>query len=76
MNSRNIFAAVALLANAVECNACARHIRSWRAFGTQSWTDPTHGIIYVLMISRDKLQPTPDDSRHAPRLSANRRWRA
>jgi CubicO group peptidase (beta-lactamase class C family) len=32
------------------------------AFGTQSWADPTSGIIYVLMISRDKLQPTPDDS--------------
>jgi len=32
------------------------------AFGTQSWADPTRGIIYVLMISRDKLQPTPDDS--------------
>jgi CubicO group peptidase (beta-lactamase class C family) len=32
------------------------------AFGTQSWADPTRGIIYVLMISRDKLQPNPDDS--------------
>jgi CubicO group peptidase (beta-lactamase class C family) len=32
------------------------------AFGTQSWADPTRGMIYVLMISRDKLQPTPDDS--------------
>jgi CubicO group peptidase (beta-lactamase class C family) len=32
------------------------------AFGTQSWADPMRGIIYVLMISRDKLQPTPDDS--------------
>jgi CubicO group peptidase (beta-lactamase class C family) len=32
------------------------------AFGTQSWADPTRGIVYVLMISRDKLQPTPDDS--------------
>jgi CubicO group peptidase (beta-lactamase class C family) len=32
------------------------------AFGTQSWADPTLGIIYVLMISRDKLQPNPDDS--------------
>jgi CubicO group peptidase (beta-lactamase class C family) len=32
------------------------------AFGTQSWADPTRGIIYVLMINRDKLQPTPDDS--------------
>jgi CubicO group peptidase (beta-lactamase class C family) len=32
------------------------------AFGTQSWADPTRGIIYVLMISRDKLQPMPDDS--------------
>jgi CubicO group peptidase (beta-lactamase class C family) len=32
------------------------------AFGTQSWADPARGMIYVLMISRDKLQPTPDDS--------------
>jgi CubicO group peptidase (beta-lactamase class C family) len=32
------------------------------AFGTQSWADPVRGIIYVLMISRDRLQPTPDDS--------------
>jgi CubicO group peptidase (beta-lactamase class C family) len=32
------------------------------AFGSQSWADPTSGLIYVLMISRDKLQPTPDDS--------------
>jgi CubicO group peptidase (beta-lactamase class C family) len=32
------------------------------AFGTQSWADPARGVIYVLMISRDKLQPTPDDS--------------
>ncbi len=32
------------------------------AFGTQSWADPVRGIIYVLMIERDKLQPTPDDS--------------
>jgi CubicO group peptidase (beta-lactamase class C family) len=32
------------------------------AFGTQSWADPARGIIYVLMIERDKLQPTPDDS--------------
>ena len=32
------------------------------AFGTQSWADPTRGLSYVLMISRDKLQPTPDDS--------------
>jgi CubicO group peptidase (beta-lactamase class C family) len=32
------------------------------AFGTQSWADPTRDIIYVLMISRDKLQPNPDDS--------------
>jgi CubicO group peptidase (beta-lactamase class C family) len=32
------------------------------AFGTQSWADPGRGYIYVLMISRDKLQPTPDDS--------------
>jgi len=32
------------------------------AFGTQSWADPARGIIYVMMIERDKLQPTPDDS--------------
>jgi CubicO group peptidase (beta-lactamase class C family) len=32
------------------------------AFGTQSWADPTRGIVYLMMISRDKLQPTPDDS--------------
>ncbi len=32
------------------------------AFGTQSWADPARGLIYVMMISRDKLQPTPDDS--------------
>ena len=32
------------------------------AFGTQSWADPARGMVYVLMISRDKLQPTPDDS--------------
>ena len=32
------------------------------AFGTQSWADPARGLIYVMMIERDKLQPTPDDS--------------
>jgi CubicO group peptidase (beta-lactamase class C family) len=32
------------------------------AFGTQSWADPTRGVIYVMMIERDKLKPTPDDS--------------
>jgi CubicO group peptidase (beta-lactamase class C family) len=32
------------------------------AFGTQSWADPERGIIYVLMISRDKLHPNPDNS--------------
>jgi CubicO group peptidase (beta-lactamase class C family) len=32
------------------------------AFGTSSWADPTRGIIYVFMISRDKLQPNPDNS--------------
>jgi CubicO group peptidase (beta-lactamase class C family) len=32
------------------------------AFGTNSWADPTRGIIYVFMISRDKLQPNPDNS--------------
>jgi CubicO group peptidase (beta-lactamase class C family) len=32
------------------------------AHGTQSWADPATGIVYVFMIQRDKLQPTPDDS--------------
>jgi len=32
------------------------------AHGTQSWADPTRGIIHVFMIQRDKLKPNPDDS--------------
>ena len=32
------------------------------AFGTQSWADPARGLIYVLMLQRDKLTPNPDDS--------------
>ena len=32
------------------------------AHGTQSWADPTRGIIYVFMIQRAALQPNPDDS--------------
>ena len=32
------------------------------AFGTQSWADPTTGLIHVFMIQRDKLTPNPDDS--------------
>ena len=32
------------------------------AFGTDSWADPTRGLIYVFMIQRDALKPTPDDS--------------
>jgi CubicO group peptidase (beta-lactamase class C family) len=32
------------------------------AFGTQSWTDPTRGLIYIMMIERDKIPNTPDDS--------------
>ena len=32
------------------------------AFGTNSWADPTRGLVYVFMIQRDHLQPTPDDS--------------
>ena len=32
------------------------------AHGTQSWADPATGLVYVFMIQRDKLQPTPDDS--------------
>ena len=32
------------------------------AHGTNSWADPVRGIVYVLMIQRDGLQPNPDDS--------------
>ena len=33
------------------------------AFGTNSWADPTRGLIYIFMISRDKIQPpNPDNS--------------
>jgi CubicO group peptidase (beta-lactamase class C family) len=32
------------------------------AFGTQSWADPTRGLIYIFMIQRDLLKPSPDDS--------------
>ena len=32
------------------------------AHGTNSWADPTRGLIYVFMIQRDKLQPNPDNS--------------
>jgi CubicO group peptidase (beta-lactamase class C family) len=32
------------------------------AFGTQSWADPTRGLIYIMMIERDKIPGTPDDS--------------
>ena len=32
------------------------------AFGTHSWADPKRGIVYVLMLQRDKLQPNPDNS--------------
>jgi CubicO group peptidase (beta-lactamase class C family) len=33
------------------------------AFGTQSWDDPTRGIVYVFMIQRDKMKvPNPDNS--------------
>jgi CubicO group peptidase (beta-lactamase class C family) len=32
------------------------------AHGTSSWADPKTGLIYVFMIQRDKLLPTPDDS--------------
>ena len=33
------------------------------AFGTSSWADPTRGLIYIFMISRDKMQPpNPDNS--------------
>jgi CubicO group peptidase (beta-lactamase class C family) len=32
------------------------------AYGTQSWADPTRGIIYVFMIQRDKIPNNPDNS--------------
>lgn len=32
------------------------------AFGTSSWADPTRGLIYIFMIQRDHIRPTPDDS--------------
>jgi CubicO group peptidase (beta-lactamase class C family) len=32
------------------------------AFGTHGWADPSRGIVYVLMLQRDKLQPNPDNS--------------
>lgn len=32
------------------------------AFGTQSWADPAHGLIYVFMIQRDKIPNNPDNS--------------
>ncbi len=32
------------------------------AYGTNSWADPTRGLVYVFMISRDKLSPNPDNS--------------
>jgi CubicO group peptidase (beta-lactamase class C family) len=32
------------------------------AFGTNSWADPARGLVYIFMISRDKLSPNPDNS--------------
>jgi CubicO group peptidase (beta-lactamase class C family) len=32
------------------------------AFGTQSWADPTRGLVYVFMIERDKIPNNPDNS--------------
>ncbi len=32
------------------------------AFGTNSWVDPQRGMIFVLMLERDRLQPSPDNS--------------
>ncbi len=32
------------------------------AFGTQSWADPTRGLVYVFMIQRDKIPNNPDNS--------------
>ncbi len=32
------------------------------AFGTDSWADPTRGLVYVFMIERDKMKVTPDNS--------------
>ncbi len=32
------------------------------AFGTQSWADPTRGLVYVFLIQRDKIPNNPDNS--------------
>jgi CubicO group peptidase (beta-lactamase class C family) len=32
------------------------------AHGTQSWADPTRGLVYVFMIQRDKMAGNPDNS--------------
>jgi CubicO group peptidase (beta-lactamase class C family) len=32
------------------------------AYGTQSWADPTRGLVYVFMIQRDKIPNNPDNS--------------
>ena len=32
------------------------------AHGTNSWADPTRGLVYVFMIQRDALKPNPDNS--------------
>jgi CubicO group peptidase (beta-lactamase class C family) len=32
------------------------------AYGTQSWGDPTRGLVYVFMIQRDKIPNNPDNS--------------
>lgn len=32
------------------------------AFGTQSWADPTRGLVYVFMIQRDRIPNNPDNS--------------
>ena len=32
------------------------------AHGTQSWADPTRGLVYVFMIQRDKIPNNPDNS--------------
>jgi CubicO group peptidase (beta-lactamase class C family) len=32
------------------------------AYGTQSWADPSRGLVYVFMIQRDKMGMNPDNS--------------
>ncbi len=42
------------------------------AFGTDSWADPTRGLIYVFMIQRDALKPHAGRFGHAPGVPGGR----